>query len=233
MESGPIPGIERAYVNDDYIQAVERAGGVPILLPVVSHEDCILMQIESCSGLLFTGGQDIHPQYYDSEAHPYLGDVNMRVDEYQFRLIRNALESGKPILAICRGHQLLNVACGGTLLQDLSESPNRCLTHFQNGSQDEVMHQIKIAAGSILEDMLGSEFWVNSYHHQAIRDVGTGLTVIATASDGVIEAVLMGNREFVLGVQWHPERMVAKSDHMMVLFERFVNAAIKTEAGII
>jgi putative glutamine amidotransferase len=233
MESGPIPGIERAYVNDDYIQAVERAGGMPILLPVVSHEDCIRAQIEICSGLLFTGGQDIHPKFYASEAHLCLGDVNSRVDEYQLKLIRNALESGKPILAICRGHQLLNVACGGTLLQDLSEAPNKCMEHFQNGSQYEVMHPVKTASGSILENLLGSEFWVNSYHHQAIRDVGSGLTIIAAASDGVIESLRMNDREFVLGVQWHPERMVAKSVQMMVLFEQLVKAAINSEPGII
>jgi putative glutamine amidotransferase len=226
METGPIPGIERAYVNDEYIQAVEKAGGVPILLPVVNHEECILAQLEVCSGLLFPGGQDIHPKYYASEAHLYLGDINSRVDEYQLQLIRSALESGKPILGICRGIQLLNVACGGTLLQDLSEAPRQCLKHFQNGRQYEVMHQVKTASGSILENLLGSEFWVNSYHHQAVLDVGAGLTVIATASDGVIEAVQMNDRDFVLGVQWHPERMIAKSDPMMVLFEQLVKAAI-------
>jgi putative glutamine amidotransferase len=231
-ESGPIPGIERAYVNDDYIQAAEKAGGVPILLPVVNHEECILAQIESCSGLLFTGGQDIHPKFYASEAHLCLGDVNTRVDEYQLKLIRSALESGKPILAICRGHQLLNVACGGTLLQDLSEAPNECLTHFQNGSQSEVIHQVKTASGCILEGWLGSEFLVNSYHHQAIRDVGTDLTVIAASTDGVIEAIQMSDRDFVLGVQWHPERMVAKTDQMMVLFEQLVKATIKADVGI-
>jgi putative glutamine amidotransferase len=231
MESGPIPGIERAYVNDDYIQAVERAGGAPILLPVVNQEECILAHIDGCSGLIFTGGQDIHPKYYTSEAHFDLSNVNLRVDEYQLRLIRSALKSGKPILGICRGHQLLNIACGGTLLQDLSEAPNSCLTHFQNGSQDEIVHQVKSASGSILDILFGSEFWVNSYHHQAILDVGAGLTIIATALDGLIEAVQMSGRDFVLGVQWHPERMVTKSNEMIALFEQLVKAAIK-ETGI-
>jgi putative glutamine amidotransferase len=227
MESDTIPGIERAYVNDDYIQAVEKAGGVPVLLPVVNNEKCILVQIESCSGLIFPGGQDIHPKYYACEAHPYLGVVNSRVDEYQLKLIRSALESGKPILGICRGNQLLNVACGGTLLQDLSEAPNGCLKHFENSRRYEEMHQVKTASGSILENLFGSEFWVNSNHHQVIRDVGSGLTVIATASDGVIEALQMNDRDFVLGVQWHPEMMVTKSDQMMVLFEQLVKEAIK------
>ena len=232
MDSVPIPGIERAYVNDDYIQAVERAGGMPIVLPVVNHEECILAQVEICSGLIFTGGYDIHPKYYASEAHLCLGEVYSRVDEYQLKLIRSALVLGKPILGICRGHQLLNVACGGTLIQDLSEAPNECLKHFQNGRQYEVVHQVKTASGSILENWLGSEFWVNSYHHQAIRDVGAGLTVIATASDGVIEALLMSDRDFVLSVQWHPEMMVVKSDQMMVLFEQLVKATIKADIGI-
>ncbi len=231
MDSGPILGIERAYANDDYIQAVERAGGVPILLPVVNQEECILAQMDSCSGLIFTGGYDIHPKYYANEAHICLGDVYSRVDEYQLTLIRSALESGKPILGICRGHQLLNVACGGTLLQDLSEASNSCLKHYQNGRQYEVMHQVKTASGSLLENWLGSEFWVNSYHHQAIREVGAGLTVMATASDGVIEALRMGDRDFVLSVQWHPEMMVVKSDQMMVLFEELVKATIESDAG--
>jgi putative glutamine amidotransferase len=233
IESGPIAGTERGGVNDDYIQAVERAGGVPILLPVVNAEESILAQMEICSGFLFPGGNDIHPKYYASEAHLNLGDINSRVDEYQLKLIRSALESGKPILGICRGNQLLNVACGGTLLQDLSEAPNMCLKHFQNSRRYEVMHQVKTAAGSILENLLGSEFWVNSNHHQAIREVGAGLTVIATASDGVIEALQMNDRDFVLAVQWHPEIMVTKSDPMMVLFERLVKAAIKEEIEII
>jgi putative glutamine amidotransferase len=232
MESGPIPGIERAYVNDDYVQALEAAGGVPILLPVVQQEECIQSQIESCSGLLFPGGQDIHTRYYANEAQVPLIDVNSRVDEYQLNLIRCALQSQKPILGICRGHQLLNVACGGTLLQDLSEAPNKCLQHSQNGEQNEITHRVKAASGSLLENMLGSEFSVNSYHHQAICDVGAGLTAIAAAPDGVIEAVVMRDRDFVLGVQWHPERMAAKSGQMMVLFEHLVNATIKAETGI-
>jgi putative glutamine amidotransferase len=233
MESGAIPGIERAYVNDDYVQAVERAGGVPILLPVVNYEESILAQMHSCSGLIFAGGYDIHPKYYAREAYPGLGDVYSRVDEYQLLLIRSALASGKPILGICRGHQLLNVACGGTLLQDLSEAPNRCLKHFQSGRRYEVTHKVKTVSGSILEHMLGSEFWVNSYHHQAIRDLGSGLTAIATASDGVIEGILMSDRDFVLGVQWHPEMMVTQSNQMMVLFEQLVKKTIQGAAGII
>jgi putative glutamine amidotransferase len=206
---------------------------VPLLLPVVNEEECILAQIESCSGLLFPGGNDIHPKFYGSEAHPFLGDINSRVDEYQLKLIRSALESGKPILAICRGAQLLNVACGGTLLQDLSEAPDKCLKHIQSGKRYEVMHQVKTAAGSLLENLLGSEFWVNSSHHQAIGDLGSGLTVIATASDGVIEALQMKDRNFVLAVQWHPEMMIIESDQMMVIFEQLVKAAIKAETEIL
>jgi putative glutamine amidotransferase len=232
MESGPIPGIERAYVNDDYVRALEAAGAVPLLLPVVQSEECIQEQIESCSGLLFPGGQDIHTRYYASEEHDPVIDVNSRVDEYQLKLIRCALESGKPILGICRGHQLLNVACGGTLLQDLSEVPDKYLQHFQNGDQTEITHRIRADSCSLIDNLLGSEFWVNSYHHQAIWDVGAGLAVIATAPDGVIEAVVMRDRDFVLGVQWHPERMVAKSGQMLILFERLVNAATKAESGI-
>ena len=186
-------------------QSGGRSGGVPILLPVVDHEECLLGQIDSCSGFLFPGGQDIHPKYYAAEPRIGLRDVNMRVDAYQLKLMRCALESEKPILGICRGHQLLNIACGGTLLQDLSESPNRCLKHSGNGGQHDVMHTVSATSGSMLEKLLGCEFVANSNHHQAIMDVGTGLTVVAAAADGVIESVLMSNREFVLSVQWHPE----------------------------
>jgi putative glutamine amidotransferase len=231
MENGPNTGIERSFVNDSYIQAVERAEGVPIILPIVTDDECIQAQIESCSGLLFPGGHDIHPKYYDSEAHLHLGDINSRVDEYQLKLIRSSLELNKPILGICRGAQLLNVACGGTLLQDLSEAPNQYLKHFQNGRQYEVMHRVATASGSILENLFGSEFWVNSSHHQAIWDVGSGLTVIATASDGVIEGLQMNDRDFVLAVQWHPEMMTAKSNSMMILFEHLVQASIKRKRG--
>lgn len=227
VENGPIPEMERAYTNDDYVRAVERAEGVPILLPVVSHDESIEAQIERCNGLLFSGGQDIHPEYYAGATSPYLGEANPRVDAYQLKLIRSALDSGKPILAICRGLQLLNVVCGGTLLQDLSEAPGRCLEHFEDDRKYEVKHQVKAVTGSVLENLLGSEFEVNSHHHQAIRDVGAGLSVTASSSDGVIEAVVMHDRDFVIGVQWHPERMIRKSDQMLVLFERLVQEAIK------
>jgi len=233
MESGPSSGIERAYANDSYIQAVERAGGVPILLPVVSHEECILAQIGCCSALLFPGGQDIHPNYYAHEAHLCLGDVNLRVDEYQLKLIRSALEMRKPVLGICRGHQLLNVACGGTLLQDLSEASSGYLKHLENNRQSEAIHQVKSASGSILENLFGREFLVNSRHHQVVHDVGAGLTAIAVAPDGVIEALQMNDRDFVLSVQWHPETMIAQSGQMMVLFERLVQEAMKAEAGVL
>lgn len=222
MENGKIIGLERACVNDDYIRAAEKAGGVPFILPVIKDDEAIFAQVKACDGIIVSGGQDVHPLFYNEEPRHKLGYVYSRVDEYQIKVVKTALKEEKPILGICRGHQILNVVCGGTLYQDLSEMPGDILKHYQEGKRYECSHKIEIKSGSILGDLFGDEVLVNSYHHQCIKDLGEGLEVVANALDGSIEAVEMIGKDFVMGVQWHPEMMVSGSDTMLKIFEELI-----------
>lgn len=222
MENGIMPGLERAYVNDDYIRAVEKAGGIPIVLPVIGEYEKIKKQIELCDAIIISGGQDIHPMFYNEEPNQKLGLVYSKVDQYQISLAKLALENNKPILGICRGHQVLNVACGGSLYQDTSEMDGNILKHSQQGKRYDYSHKIIIKEDSMLRNLLGEESLVNSFHHQCIKDLGKGLKVSAVATDGVIEAIEMEGMNFVLGVQWHPEMMVTESEDMMVIFKELI-----------
>lgn len=220
-------GIVREYVNKDYIQAVEKAGGIPISLPVVNDEEDIKSQIRLCDGIILAGGPDINPLLYNDEPHTKLSYVFTEVDEYQIKLAEISLDKDLPILGICRGHQLLNVVCGGTLYQDLSEISSGTLKHVQDAARYEYSHKIKTKPKSIIGSLLGNEALVNSFHHQCIKEPGKGLEVTATASDGVIEGVEMKNKKFAVGVQWHPEGMVERDEHMLGIFKELINKANK------
>ena len=220
-------GIIRSYVNDDYIEAVELAGGIPIILPVVNEKENIESQIELCDGIILPGGQDVNPLFYHEEPHMKLSYVCSKVDEYQTKLAQMSLESDLPVLGICRGLQLLNVVCGGTLYQDLSEISSGTIKHVQDSVRHEYSHRIKTKQKSIIGCLLGSEALVNSFHHQCIKEPGKDLEVTATASDEVIEAVEMKNKKFVVGVQWHPEGMAARDEKMLGIFKELISQASK------
>jgi len=225
VESGKFAGMKRAYVNKDYVDAVEKAGGVPVLLPCVTDRESLERYGLLCDGFVFSGGIDIHPCFYGQSPHPALERVDTLWDEANLNLIRLVLQTDKPVLAICRGHQLLNVACGGTLYQDVSEMPVRVICHNQPASREERIHQVQIEPDSVLGKLWGTSLWVNSYHHQTIRELGQDLKVIATAKDGVVEAVQLQGKSFVVGIQWHPEMLLTASDDMLPLFQKFIEFA--------
>lgn len=217
-----MPGIERVYVNNDYVEAIEKAGGIPIILPIVNDDNNILNQMQLCDGLVFTGGMDIHPKIYNEECRELMGFFNSKVDTYQKKLMVVALEHDIPSLCICRGHQLLNVMCGGSLYQDNVEFKKNVLKHVQNSKRYEASHTIKTVKGSIVEQIFGDELWVNSFHHQSINRVGNDLSIAAVASDGIIEGIQHNNRTFFIGVQWHPEMLLTGSDDMIPLFNQLI-----------
>ncbi|AFS78184.1 putative glutamine amidotransferase-like protein [Gottschalkia acidurici 9a] len=221
---------ERVFTSEKYVNCVEKVGGIPIVLPHINEILDIKRQIELCDGLLLCGGADIHPIYYGEEPYEKLGFVNSKEDEYQIKVTRMALNLHKPILGVCRGHQLLNVVCGGTLYQDMEQVPSKTIKHNQISKRYEPYHSIKIVKNSILEKILGNTILVNSIHHQCIKELGKGLRVIATSKDGVIEAVEMGGRDFVVGVQWHPEEMAMNNDeNMLNIFKEFIDKSVKVE----
>jgi len=219
---------ERAYVNIAYIRAVQDAGGIPLLLPPHLTADVQAALWQRLDGLVLTGGGDIEPARFGQARHPKTDDVAPARDELELGLTRRALDEDVPLFAICRGIQVLNVALGGTLVQDLPSERPSAIAHSQREPRAEATHAVKVMGeGTRLGRVLGSlEVNVNSMHHQAIDRVGFGLREVAWAPDGVIEGVEMpGEDRFVLGVQWHPEELVGHDQAARNLFTAIVEAA--------
>jgi len=212
-----------------YIHAVDKAGGIPVLLPLIAEEGEAEEALDGIDALIMTGGEDIDPSYYNEEPDVNLEEVNSPRDKSDYILLNAALKRDMPVLAICRGHQFLNVVSGGTLYQDI---PTQYETEILHRSLDQVdfeYHNIGIVKGSKLTDIMGAgTILANSWHHQAIKDLGSGLYVIATAEDGMIEAIEREGDTFVVGVQFHPEWHVEDGDmEYLAIFEKLVDQAVK------
>lgn len=213
---------ERTGVSTAYVNAIVKTGGVPLLLPFTLNEAVLDEYAASCDGFLFSGGIDISPCCYQESPHLLLGSTSLRLDRYQLPLIKKVMKLRKPFLAICRGHQLLNVACNGTLYQDISEISGYTLKHTQAAERQDVSHLVQIKTGTVLANLLGKEVWTNSYHHQSVKQLGDNLVVSATAEDGIIEAIELQGYPYGIGIQWHPEMMFEWEDSMRPLFEQLV-----------
>ena len=193
------------------------------LLPLIRSDHVINEYVRLCDGFLFCGGEDITPLLFGEEPQNGNGKTDITVDLFQIRLMRRVLASQKPVFAICRGMQVLNVSCGGSIWQDLSLVPGKILNHMQqSASRGEVSHRIRIEPGSLLKQYAGSCLYVNSFHHQAVNTPGRGVSVSARAQDGTIEAVEISSHPFAIGVQWHPECMYRTSPEMRALFHEFI-----------
>jgi putative glutamine amidotransferase len=207
-----------------YMRAVERAGGLPVALPPLASENVDPL-LDKLSGLLLTGGPDLDPTCYGAEPNPELGPIDHDVDVFEIALCRRADRRGMPILGICRGSQVLNVARGGTLYQHLPDSTDGTVEHRQSEPGDRTTHEVRVSPDSGLAQTTGGgPVNVNSFHHQAIKRLGLDLRAVAWAKDGVIEAVEGPDGHFVLGVQWHAETLTVQ-DEQLALFERLVAAA--------
>lgn len=226
-QGGMFPGYERAYVNDDYVQSVVRSGGVPYIVPMVYDEEIIREQVKNIDALILSGGHDANPLLWGEEPSQKLGGILPKRDTYDMALYRIAVELKKPILGICRGEQIINVANGGTIYQDLSFIDGCYIKHNQEHLSNVPTHTVKMIEGSKLYDILGETTMINSFHHLAVKDVAPGFKVSAVAKDGVIEAIEKEGEEFILGVQWHPEMMTKDYPVMLKLFEKLVEEAAK------
>lgn len=189
-----------------YVSAVEAAGGMPVMLPYTLKSE-ILMQFASlCDGFLFTGGVDIHPARFGERISPACGEISPPRDDLELAAFRYIYASGKPILGICRGCQLLNVALGGTVVQDIPSEISGALQHARTRSGDPIpMHRISIPESTPLYALLGGSASVNSDHHQSVGRLGSGLLPMASTADGVIEAAYAPAHRFLWAIQWHPE----------------------------
>jgi gamma-glutamyl-gamma-aminobutyrate hydrolase PuuD len=213
---------DSALVPADYVRAIERAGGRPLLVP--PSTDGIEETLDALDGLVFSGGSDIDPELYDDQPHPETKDVARGRDDAELALLRAALDRDMPVLAICRGSQLLNVVQGGDLVQHLPEAVGHDGHKETSGTFSD--HAVAIEEGTLLHQLVGKHSPVKSHHHQGFGRVGHGLRVSAHAEDGSPEAVEAPDRRFALGVLWHPE---AGEDAR--LFEALVAEAAEYRTG--
>ncbi|MEK6709783.1 MAG: gamma-glutamyl-gamma-aminobutyrate hydrolase family protein [Nitrospinota bacterium] len=201
---------DRHYVMDAYVQAVLKSGGVPLLLPSVSGETDAMAFLDGIDALIITGGgHDIRPEAYGAKRLAHCGPANPKREAFELALCRCSLACDMPILGVCGGMQVLNVATGGTLVQDIGAEIKGALPHRSGKSATYVFHPVEVLS-SFLEETIGpGPHLVNSHHHQSVKEVGPGMRVSAASADGVVEAIECASCRFVMGVQWHPESMAA------------------------
>ena len=216
----------KQFVTDTYIQAIKSAGGLPLILPLVKSKTVIQDYVSLCDGFLFCGGGDITPLLFGQEPDYGIGATDITLDLFQIRLMKEILKAEKPVLAICRGMQIMNVACGGTIHQDLNEVNFETINHMQTSlSRKDISHKVFFKQNTRLHRMFGNFLFTNSFHHQAIDRLGLGLIISGTTGDDIIEAIEMPSHTFVVGVQWHPESMLNSTPNMKQLFHALVHHA--------
>lgn len=217
------PGYKRSYVNNDYVQAVLLGGGVPLIIPVSTDEEVIEAQLRNVDGIILSGGEDVNPLLFGEEPNEFIGETMNERDTFDLTLIKYAIKMKKPILGICRGCQILNVALGGDLYQDCSQAENYKVSHIQKCNTTQGSHTIDIEKESYLYSIFGEKEIVNSYHHMSIKNMADEFKVVAKSKDGIIEAIESNNELFILGVQWHPEMMASTNEKMLEIFKLLIS----------
>jgi putative glutamine amidotransferase len=224
FEAEPAP---RSMLRETYYDAVWRGGGLPVLLAPIADEAAVAELLSKVQGLVMTGGDDLDPAHWGEDPHPACKLLARRREKFDLLLARAALARRVPLLAICCGTQLLNVVRGGTLLQDLPSLAPSPIVHKAKDGEPAAEHEVDVVPGTRLRAIVGADrIRTNSIHHQAIRKLGEGLVVSARAEDGVIEAWEDPDHPFLLGVQWHPERLPDEPPHR-ALFEAHAAAAAR------
>jgi len=217
-------------MNQRYYEAVAAAGAAPVLIPLLDDVDALRATYEACAGIMIPGGVDMDPGTYGEAPHERLGRVDPARDRVELQLTRWAIEDRKPLLGLCRGLQVINVAAGGTLYQDLDAQLDGAIRHDYfptfGFDRDYVSHDVAVAPTSRLRSLVEiDQLPVNSMHHQGVKRLGAGLVACAHAADGLIEAVESVNGHWMVGVQWHPEVFESTDPHTRDLFRGFVDAA--------
>ena len=218
----------QVLLGSPYIEAVQRMDATPLLITPAHDTSSIISLLETCDGLMLTGGEDIDPSRYGQKPHPKLATVNHQRDEMEFIVLERALELELPVLAVCRGFQLLNVFFGGTLYQDLPSQKPGGVIHEQDAPINERWHGATVEPDSRVSELFqATEFQINSFHHQALGTVANSLEVVAKSDDGIIEAVYAPKQTYAVGTQWHPERLAHTDNKNQSLFDELITAAKK------
>ena len=221
-------GSPRLAQNRTYIQAVVRAGGLPLLIPHLEDTSLLRAVYERLDGLLLTGGEDIHPGHFGEAIHERCRSISPERDATELPLARWAIQEGKPLLGVCRGIQVLNVALGGSLYQDIGSQCPAAGRHdwYPGFPRSLLAHSAALVDGTHLGRILGAAtLEVNSLHHQSIKDLAPALRMAAVAPDGIVEAVEGRDHPFAIGVQWHPEELAGTDVRSQHLFEALVRAS--------
>lgn len=233
----PVIGITAAHIEEEivtypreyYVKAVVAAGGTPVLLPVINEPGSLEQYLNLVNGLILSGGSDVDPAYFAEEPRQGSGKVYPERDSFELQLVRGAWGRNLPILGICRGAQVLNIALGGDIYQDIVRQLAGVLEHVQQVQRDKAWHTVEICTAGLLSQIVtNKQIRVNSFHHQAIRKVAPGFAVAARTQDGIIEAIEaeVSGCGFALGVQWHPEAMLHE-ESSRCLFAALLDAAGK------
>ena len=219
---------ESVWMLPGYLEGIRQAGGIPVILPFTSDNDELDQLAKMCSGFLFTGGHDVSPELYSEKALNSSVISCKNRDEMESWYLNYAINADKPVLGICRGIQFINAALGGSLYQDLPAQHPSETEHHQKPPYDIPVHTVNITKGSPLEKLLEKEtISVNSYHHQAVKDLSPKLKVMAESPDGLAEAVYMPEHRFLWAVQWHPEFSYLTDINSRKIFNAFIDAAIR------
>jgi len=227
-QSTNIHGQPTVILMQSYIDAVMQAGGVPVLIPSMIAEDGWDALYSRLDGILFSGGGDIALEHFSGDPHPRIDDVEPERDSVELKLLNAAASDGKPMLGICRGCQVMNVAFGGTLYTHIPDQLPNALDHAYPGNKRMVLvHEVKLEEGTHIAEVMGEPIVkVNSLHHQGLKDIAPSLRVTGRAPDGLVEAVELPDHPFAIAVQWHPE-WLTDQESTRNLFRKFVEAAGK------
>ncbi len=234
MQKKPTIGLTGSYspeiisfVKSNYVRAVSKAGGVPLIIPPELPSASFEQLFDKCDGILITGGEDLDPALYGQKPHPKLGKVSPERDEIDKVVINLCMKKNKPFFAICRGIQAVNVFLGGTLIQDIGECLHSPIQHNQPEAYTVLTHEVKGCNCDLLKKIVGSEhIRVNSRHHQCVDRLGKNIEVIGRCTaDNIVEAFYIKNHPFGLAVQWHPEWLVSEHAEHLALFKVLIKAA--------
>ena len=219
-------GQPTVVIMQSYINAVIQAGGVPVLIPSMIHDDGWDALYARLDGILLSGGGDIAIERFSGEPHPRVEGVDLERDSVELKMVQAAVEDGKPFLGICRGAQVVNVGLGGTLYTHLQDQFPNSLDHAYPGNRRTVLvHEVKLEEGTYIAEVMGEPILqVNSLHHQGLKDIAPALRVTGYAPDGLVEAVELSDHPFGIAVQWHPE-WLTDQEPTRNLFRKFVEAA--------